>query len=96
MSTLFRTVVRPIMTEKSSLAYQDRAEYTFEVAPNANKFAIKHAVEKLFNVKVTGVQTMNCRGKGRRVGSQVGKRPNWKKAIVTLRDGDTISDMFEA
>ncbi|MDQ6737792.1 MAG: 50S ribosomal protein L23 [Gemmatimonadota bacterium] len=94
MATLFRTVVRPIMTEKTSAAYQDRQEYTFEVASDANKTAIRAAVEKLFGVTVTGVQTMNCRGKTRRVGQSVGKRANWKKAIVTLKQGDTI-DIFE-
>ena len=94
MATLYRTIVRPVMTEKTSAAYQDRGEYTFEVAPDANKHAIKAAVERLFGVKVTGVQTMNCRGKTRRVGTATGKRPNWKKAIVTLKAGDTI-DIFE-
>ena len=94
MATLYRTIVRPIMTEKTSAAYQDRQEYTFEVAPDANKTAIKAAVQQLFGVTVTGVQTMNCRGKTRRVGQNVGKRANWKKAIVTLKDGDTI-DIFE-
>ncbi|MDQ2891258.1 MAG: 50S ribosomal protein L23 [Gemmatimonadota bacterium] len=94
MATLFRTVVRPIMTEKTSAAYQDRQEYTFEVASDASKTAIRAAIEKLFGVKVTGVQTMNCRGKTRRVGQSIGKRANWKKAIVTLKAGDTI-DIFE-
>ncbi len=94
MATLFRTIVRPIMTEKTSAAYQDRQEYTFEVAPDANKLAIRAAIQKLFGVTVTGVQTMNVRGKSRRVGQSIGKRANWKKAIVTLKDGDTI-DIFE-
>jgi large subunit ribosomal protein L23 len=94
MATLFRTIVRPIMTEKTSAAYQDRQEYTFEVAPDANKTAIRAAIEKLFGVSVTSVQTMNCRGKTRRVGQSIGKRANWKKAIVTLKQGDTI-DIFE-
>ncbi len=94
MATLFRTIVRPIMTEKTSAAYQDRQEYTFEVASDANKLAIRAAIQKLFGVTVTGVQTMNVRGKSRRVGQSVGKRANWKKAIVTLKDGDTI-DIFE-
>jgi len=94
MATLYRTVVRPIMTEKTSAAYQDRQEYTFQVAPDANKTAIRAAIEKLFGVTVTGVQTMNCRGKTRRVGQSIGKRANWKKAIVTLKQGDTI-DIFE-
>jgi large subunit ribosomal protein L23 len=94
MPTLHRTIVRPIVTEKSSAAYQDRQEYTFEVHPDAGKQAIKQAIEQLFGVKVTGVWTSNQRGKTRRVGKSVGTRPNWKKAIVKLREGDTI-EIFE-
>jgi large subunit ribosomal protein L23 len=94
MATMYRTVVRPVMTEKTSAAYQDRQEYTFEVAPDANKTAIRAAIEKLFGVTVTRVQTMKCRGKSRRVGQSIGTRANWKKAIVTLKQGDTI-DIFE-
>ena len=94
MPTLHRTIVRPIVTEKSSAAYQDRGEYTFEVHPDAGKQAIKQAIEQLFGVKVTGVWTSNQRGKTRRVGKSVGTRPNWKKAIVKLREGDTI-EIFE-
>ena len=94
MSSLHRTIVRPIVTEQSSAAYQERGEYTFRVASDATKTSIRTAVEKLFGVKVTGVWTSNQRGKQRRVGQQVGRRPHWKKAIVKLRDGDTI-DIFE-
>ena len=94
MPILQRVIVRPLVTEKSSAAYQDRAEYTFEVHPDANKHAIRNAVEQLFGVKVTGVWTSNQRGKERRVGKSTGRRSNWKKAIVRLRDGDTI-DIFE-
>ncbi|MGH7694388.1 MAG: 50S ribosomal protein L23 [Gemmatimonadaceae bacterium] len=94
MATLHRTVVRPIVTEKTSAAYQAKGEYSFEVAPNANKQSIREAIERLFGVKVTGVWTMNVRGKPRRVGQSIGNRPNWKKAIVTLREGDKI-DVFE-
>jgi large subunit ribosomal protein L23 len=94
MSSLHRTIVRPIVTEQSSAAYQERGEYTFRVASDATKTSIRNAVEKLFGVKVTGVWTSNQRGKQRRVGQQVGRRPHWKKAIVKLRDGDPI-DIFE-
>jgi large subunit ribosomal protein L23 len=94
MPTLHRTIVRPLITEKSSAAYQERGEYTFEVHPDATKPQIRQAVEQLFGVKVTGVWTSNQRGKTKRVGTTSGKRPNWKKAIVTLRDGDTI-EIFE-
>ena len=94
MPTLYKTIVRPIVTEQTSAAYQEKGEYTFEVAPDANKQTIKQAIETLFGVKVTGVWTLNVRGKSRRVGTSTGRRPHWKKAIVTLREGDTIS-IFE-
>ena len=94
MATLFQTVVRPVVTEKTSAAYQARGEYVFQVAPDASKPAIRSAIEKLFGVKVTGVWTMNVRGKIRRMGKTSGTRPNWKKAIVTLREGDKI-EIFE-
>lgn len=94
MSSLHRTIVRPIVTEKSSAAYQERGEYTFRVASDATKTTIRVAVEQLFGVKVTGVWTSNQRGKARRVGKDVGRRPHWKKAVVKLRAGDTI-DIFE-
>jgi large subunit ribosomal protein L23 len=94
MSSLHRTIVRPIVTEQSSAAYQERGEYTFRVASDATKTTIKSAIEQLFGVKVTGVWTSNQRGKARRVGQQTGRRPHWKKAVVKLKDGDTI-DIFE-
>ena len=94
MATLHRTIVRPLVTEKTSAAYQARGEYVFEVAPDATKPAIRAAIEKLFGVHVTAVWTMTARGKARRVGRATGTRPNWKKAIVTLQDGDKI-DIFE-
>ena len=90
MPTLYQTIVRPIVTEQSSMAYQERGEYTFEVHPDASKPAIRQAVEQLWGVKVTGVWTSQQRGKTRRVGRSVGRRSNWKKAIVKLREGDTI------
>jgi large subunit ribosomal protein L23 len=94
MPTLYRTIVRPLITEKSSAAYQDRGEYTFEVHPEATKPQIRSAVEQLFGVKVTGVWTSHQRGKEKRMGKTAGRRPRWKKAIVTLREGDTI-EIFE-
>ncbi len=94
MPTLHRVIVRPIVTESTSMAYTEKGEYTFEVHPDANKQEIRQAIERLFGVKVTSVNTMNVRGKTRRVGTSVGRRPHWKKAIVTLRAGDSIS-IFE-
>ena len=94
MPTIHRTIVRPLITEKSSAAYQDRGEYTFKVHNEATKHQIRAAIEQLFGVKVTGVWTSNRRGKEKRVGKTVGRRSAWKKAIVKLREGDTI-EIFE-
>jgi large subunit ribosomal protein L23 len=94
MPTLHQTVVRPLITEKSSAAYQERAEYTFEVHPDASKPAIRQAIERLFGVKVADVWTSHQRGKTKRVGKTTGRRPNWKKAIVKLAEGHKI-DIFE-
>ena len=94
MPTKHETVVRPLITEKTSAAFQDRGEYTFQVHPNATKPQIRQAIEDLFGVKVTDVWTSNQRGKEKRMGRSVGRRPSWKKAIVKLREGDTI-EIFE-
>ncbi|HEU6452778.1 MAG TPA: 50S ribosomal protein L23 [Gemmatimonadaceae bacterium] len=94
MPTLHETIIRPIVTEKSSAAYQERSEYTLQVHPDATKGLIKQAVETLFGVHVTGVWTSNQRGKTRRSGKTVGRRAHWKKAIITLREGETI-EIFE-
>jgi large subunit ribosomal protein L23 len=94
MPTKHEIVVRPLITEKTSAAYQDRGEYTFQVHPNASKPQIRQAIEELFGVKVTGVWTSSQRGKEKRMGQSIGRRPNWKKAIVKLREGDTI-EIFE-
>ena len=96
MPTLHRVIVRPIITESTSLAYQEKGEYVFEVHPDANKIEIRQAVERLFGVKVARVWTMNVRGKLRRVGQSVGRRPHWKKAIVTLREGSIDTFGFES
>jgi large subunit ribosomal protein L23 len=94
MPTKHEVIVRPLITEKTSASYQDRGEYAFEVHPDASKPQIRHAIEDLFGVKVTNVWTSNQRGKEKRMGRSVGRRPNWKKAIVTLREGDSI-EVFE-
>ena len=94
MPTKHEVIVRPHITEKTSAAYQDRGEYTFEVHPDASKHQIRGAIEELFGVKVTDAWTSNQRGKEKRMGRNVGRRPNWKKAIVKLREGDTI-EIFE-
>jgi large subunit ribosomal protein L23 len=98
---------RPLLTEKSTrlretgggqASFGEEEDYaqkiTFEVATNANKIEIRSAVEKLFNVSVTDVHTINSRGKIKRVGRNIGRRPATKKAIVTLKAGETI-EFFE-
>ncbi|MGI9860703.1 50S ribosomal protein L23 [Moorella naiadis] len=86
-------IIRPLVTEKSTGLMADN-KYTFLVAPGANKIEIKHAIEKLFNVKVLKVNTLVDRGKLRRVGRFQGRQSDRKKAIVTLRPGDKIQ-VFE-
>ncbi len=87
-------VRRPLITEKSERGRETDQQYAFEVHRQATKIQVKSAVEKLFGVHVTCVRTSIARGKNKRVGRNVGCRPNWKKAIVTLKEGETIS-LFE-
>lgn len=91
------TVIRRpiILTEKANLLRTSN-QVVFEVARTANKVEIRDAVQKLFNVKVTSVNTLVMRGKDRRMGRGVAKLQNWKKAVVTLKDGDTIDFFAEA
>ncbi len=92
---LEQIIKRPlILTEKGSLLREEENQYLFEVDTGANKIQIKHAVETLFKVNVLGVNTLIVRGKMKRMGRGMAKRRNWKKAIVTLADGDEI-DFFE-
>lgn len=81
---------RPLITEKSTGIMSDGNQYTFEVAPGANKTQIKAAVEEIFKVKVVAVNTVNVPGKTKRQGRFVGKTAARKKAVVTLRAGDRI------
>ena len=84
-------VLRPIVTEKSSLAKETSNQYVFEVARDANKIEIAKAVERLFKVKVLAVRVMNMEGKKRRLGKFAGKRSDWRKAIVKIGPKDKIS-----
>ena len=91
----FQTIIRrPLVTEKSTQQKESGRQYVFEVDPNANKVEIQHAVEHLFKVKVQEVRTLNVLGKLKRLGRRYGKRPDWKKATVTLKEGFRI-DFFE-
>ncbi len=100
-------IKKPLLTEKSTnlretggtgRIFEEDEDYAqkivFEVAPDANKIEIRHAIEKLFNVDVTRVHTMVVRGKNKRLGRFFGRRPSRKKAVVTLRAGDNI-EFFE-
>jgi large subunit ribosomal protein L23 len=87
---------RPIvLTEKASLLREQANQVVFEVLLGANKVQIRDAVQTLFKVKVTQVNTLVMRGKDRRMGRSYGKMQNWKKAIVTLKEGDSI-DFFSS
>ena len=84
---------RPVVTEKSTLLQEART-YVFEVAPQATKLEVKSAVETAFDVKVEGVNTMNVKGKMKRFGPRFSRQRSWKKAIVTLAPGESIT-IFE-
>jgi len=87
-------IVRPLLTEKVTRIQENENKYFFEVFKDANKVEIKSAIEKLFGVKVTDVNTMMMPGKWKRVGRSFGRSTNWKKAVVTLKDGDSI-ELFD-
>lgn len=86
---------RPLVTEKSTTMKEESNIITFEVAPGANKIEVKKAVEVLFKVKVAEVRLFNVRGKMKRMGRNVGKRRDWKKAYVRLVEGQKAPDFFE-
>lgn len=90
MRTVYDVVKRPIISEKSTAMAEAGGRYVFEVANQANKQEIREAVQRLFNVKVTAVRTAIVHGKVKRVGRFETKRPNWKKAFVTLAEGQKI------
>ncbi len=87
-------ILKPVITEKSMDGLQE-GKYTFKVAVDANKIEIKDAVEKLFDVKVAKVNTMNCTGRSKRVGRFTGKKADWKKAIVTLTEDSKTIEFFD-
>jgi len=87
-------IMRPLVTEKSTMGREERNEVAFAVDPRANKHDVRRAVEELFSVRVADVRTMRMPRKTRRVGRFVGNRPEWKKAIVRLAEGQSI-EFFE-
>jgi len=95
MKSIYRVVRRALLTEKSS-QLRTQNKYLFEVDRRAGKSEIKQAVEELFKVEVVEVRTMNVSGKLKRLGRFAGKRPDWKKAIVTLAEGSSIDLLSQA
>ena len=94
MRNMYRTVIKPVVTEKSSAAYGARKEYAFEVHPEASKPEIREAIEGLFGVRVSKVRTLQQRSKLRTMGRTRGTSARWKKAYVTLHGDDEI-EIFE-
>ena len=83
-------ILAPLVTEKGTLLLEKANQVLFRVRPDANKIEVKHAIETLFKVKVEKVRMNRCLGKIRRVGRNIGRLPQWKKAYVTLKKGDKI------
>ena len=94
MKNIYETIKRPLFTEKGASLKEIGNQVLFEVATSANKQEIKLAVEEIFKVKVDKVATVKVRGKIKSMGRSKGKRPDWKKAIVTLKKGENL-DLIE-
>ncbi|MBW1989485.1 MAG: 50S ribosomal protein L23 [Deltaproteobacteria bacterium] len=90
----YQILMRPVITEKSTLAKEVNNHLVFEVHPRSNKVEIAKAVEQIFKVQVTGVRTMTVRGKTRRRGRIAGRQKNWKKAVVSVAPGQRV-EFFE-
>jgi len=91
---VYSVLMTPLITEKATLVNESGNQVVFRVRPGANKHAIRHAIETLFKVKVEKVRTVQYLGKLKRVGKSLGKKPAWKKAYVTLAEGNQI-EFFE-
>lgn len=90
----YQVLKRPLVTEKGTKQKEQSNQIAFEVDRRANKILVRNAVENVFKVKVLGVKVINVKGKERRIGRNVGKKPDWKKAIVRIAPGETI-EFFE-
>ncbi len=88
MKNIYSILKGPCLTEKAALLQEDEGKVVFKVHPKANKVEVKRAIEQLFNVKVKDVRTANMHGKQKRVGKTVGFTKDWKKAYVTLSEGE--------
>jgi large subunit ribosomal protein L23 len=90
VKNIYSVIKKPMFTEKGSFLKDSENKVLVEVSPDANKLEIKQALEELFKVKVEKIATVNVRGKIKTYGRSTGKRPNWKKAIVTLKKGEKL------
>lgn len=90
MKDIYQVIKRPLITEKANILKEKENKVSFVVDRAANKAEIKEAVERFLKVKVLRVQVANMKGKPRRIGRTIGKRPDWKKAVVTLGPGERI------
>jgi len=90
MKNLYDVLVGPLLTEKGAAMKENENKVLFRVSRQANKIEIKKAVEEIFKVKVDFVSTINCKGKKKRMGKYEGRRADWKKAIITLKEGEKL------
>jgi len=95
LKTVSTIIKQAIVSEKGTILQDKENRYIFKVHPDANKIEIKKAIETAFDVKVLNVKTINMKGKTKRLGRFEGKRSSWKKAIIRIKEGDTI-DIFES
>ena len=91
---MYEIIKGPLITEKATIQKENSNQLTFEVDRGANRVEIRQAVERLFNVRVEKVRTMQMKGKFKRMGRSLGKRRDWKKAVVTLAEGHSV-EFFE-
>jgi len=95
MKSIYQVIRRPLITEKSTSLKETQRTLCFEVHRDATKPEIKKAIESLFSVKVAGVRVLNAHGKLKRQGRFAGRRPDWKKAYVVLKEGEKMIEFFE-
>lgn len=94
MKSEYRLITRPYITEKVLLLKEDGNKVVFKISKDTNKIELKNAIESIFNVTVEAINTLTVKGKKKRLGRYEGRKSDWKKAIVTLKEGDTI-EYFE-
>ena len=95
MKNIFEIIKKPCLTEKGIMLQETENQVVLKVDPRANKIEIKEAAEKLFNVKITKVRTANMHGKKKRVGRHLGHTNNWKKAVLSLAEGQKLDFLEE-